>query len=764
MPIKRIANGLSRPGVVLPLFYAAVFLGLFGSALFSKRDVLLSPPGGDLAALFVPLRVFAAEQLRAGHIPLWNPHIFCGMPFAGDFQSALFYPLTWLHLVVGPALAINWTIAISFFLAAWFTALCCRYRNVGIAGSLLGGLAYALSGAFYFRFYAGNLAIVETMTWMPLLLLCIDRVLDEVSILWCLIGGLAVALMLLAGSPPSFYNTALIFAAYTAVRFIHVPRKPRVVMLLALMGIWAAGLSAIQVLPGVRATQESVRATGTSYDFAIDGPFPPENILTLFSARIWGDNDRHLYTGRSYMWEASLYIGTATTLLAAAGMVLGPRKYKWPLILSAAIAFILALGVYAQIGSFNLFRFLFNHFPMYNRFRTTSRFGYQVTLCLAILASMGVDEIVRSRRRALGSGAIALVVSFGMGIRSAWLWHADPVAAWQFALAAGIAAAVGILAIPAAKWRISATAIAAIAVAELISTAVHFRFTGPLEEPIPPQWTGPMQSLKPDERILHCSFGFANRGMIDGTNDIYGYHPMILKRYAQLLAASQGQDPDSVDFDPHIFHPFGLLGFMRCRYILFNTAKGGYKILSNPNDTLPRLQLIDSCLTLTKPHEVLSVVNSKRFDPSAIVILESSPTPAPMSDVGPAGDAELIGQTTDTVELRANVARPCILVMSDCYSLDWRARPLDPGPQSSYSIMPANYAFMAIPLSPGKHHVQLEYHPSAWKIGLWITAVALPLWFMAVAASTLAALSGKLPQTGCVTCYAAFDAGSVHNQ
>jgi hypothetical protein len=131
------------------------------------------------------------------------------------------------------------------------------------------------------------------------------------------------------------------------------------------------------------------------------------------------------------------------------------------------------------------------------------------------------------------------------------------------------------------------------------------------------------------------------------------------------------------------------------------------------------------------------------FDPSAIVILETPPTPAPISDYGPAGHAELIRQTTDTVELRANVLRPCILVMSDSYSPDWRAKPLDPGPQSSYSIMPANYAFLAIPLSPGQHHIQLEYSPAAWKIGVWITAVSLPLWLVAAAASTLAALTGK---------------------
>ncbi len=156
-----------------------------------------------------------AEQLRAGHIPLWNPHIFCGSPFLGNFQSALHYPLTWLHLLLPLAPAINWTIALEYFLAAWFTSLCCQRRGATIIPAFIGGLVYALSGSVFLRLYAGHLATINTRTWAPLVLLCIDHILDEVSLVWSLIAALAIALMLLAGSPPNVYNTALIFAVYT---------------------------------------------------------------------------------------------------------------------------------------------------------------------------------------------------------------------------------------------------------------------------------------------------------------------------------------------------------------------------------------------------------------------------------------------------------------------------------------------------------------------------------------------------------------------
>src|SRR5262249_29720894 len=31
-----------------------------------------------------------------GRIPLWDPSIYCGVPFAGNIQAGLFYPPNWL--------------------------------------------------------------------------------------------------------------------------------------------------------------------------------------------------------------------------------------------------------------------------------------------------------------------------------------------------------------------------------------------------------------------------------------------------------------------------------------------------------------------------------------------------------------------------------------------------------------------------------------------------------------------------------------------
>src|SRR4051794_2933298 len=47
--------------------------------------------GMDTATAFYPWYTFLGEQLRAGHIPVWNPYQFAGAPFAADPESGWMY-------------------------------------------------------------------------------------------------------------------------------------------------------------------------------------------------------------------------------------------------------------------------------------------------------------------------------------------------------------------------------------------------------------------------------------------------------------------------------------------------------------------------------------------------------------------------------------------------------------------------------------------------------------------------------------------------
>src|SRR6185312_9756308 len=92
-------------------------------------------------------REFAASTLKAtGHFPLWNPYLFGGMPYVAAMHGDIFYPTFLLRLIMPTDAAMTWEFPIHVFLAGLFTYLFLRAWRLGFVSSLVGGLAYMLSG------------------------------------------------------------------------------------------------------------------------------------------------------------------------------------------------------------------------------------------------------------------------------------------------------------------------------------------------------------------------------------------------------------------------------------------------------------------------------------------------------------------------------------------------------------------------------------------------------------------------------------------
>ncbi|MFQ5946739.1 MAG: hypothetical protein ACE5NC_10905, partial [Anaerolineae bacterium] len=58
--------------------------------------------GGDLLGFLYPTYSFAARSLSQGQVPLWNPYLYGGAPWAFDIQSGLFYPPNLLVFFLQP--------------------------------------------------------------------------------------------------------------------------------------------------------------------------------------------------------------------------------------------------------------------------------------------------------------------------------------------------------------------------------------------------------------------------------------------------------------------------------------------------------------------------------------------------------------------------------------------------------------------------------------------------------------------------------------
>ena len=72
--------------------------------------------------------------------------------------------------------------------------------------------------------------------------------------------------------------------------------------------------------------------------------FPPENIVTLVAPGFFGDMQQVPYWGRCYLWEMCLYFSVAGLVLAVYGAVHGRLAHKRAVLVTLAVALLLAMG------------------------------------------------------------------------------------------------------------------------------------------------------------------------------------------------------------------------------------------------------------------------------------------------------------------------------------------------------------------------------------------------------------------------------------
>lgn len=115
---------------------------------------------------------------------MWNPLLGMGAPLIANYQSALFYPPTWIYFLlysIGDKALMAWGQAVMVVLhlswAALGMALLIRQLRMGKLAQIVAGLAFGLSGYLVAR--AGFLSINAAIAWMPWVILGVTRLIEE---------------------------------------------------------------------------------------------------------------------------------------------------------------------------------------------------------------------------------------------------------------------------------------------------------------------------------------------------------------------------------------------------------------------------------------------------------------------------------------------------------------------------------------------------------------------------------------------------------
>ncbi|MGI9254539.1 MAG: hypothetical protein ACR2J8_12390, partial [Thermomicrobiales bacterium] len=156
----------------------------------------LQPLSGDLVNFFIPMFSFLGQQLRAAHIPAWNPHQFAGAPFVGDPQSGWLSLLVMVPYTLLPLAGAVWTAnLLQMLLLSLTTYLFGRLTGLNSGGALAAAVVFEYAMAWQRLECCPQITL--TLAWLPVMLLAGELALRARTPLgrvgWLLLGGVAVS-------------------------------------------------------------------------------------------------------------------------------------------------------------------------------------------------------------------------------------------------------------------------------------------------------------------------------------------------------------------------------------------------------------------------------------------------------------------------------------------------------------------------------------------------------------------------------------------
>jgi len=744
-------------GVIVILALIVFRRVLFGGEILAGVDVLAG------AAIFED---YASEQMSAGHLPLWNPFMFSGMPFFENTTwNAAVYPSYWLktalEAIPGVTLPRLFFLVLHYLLAGIGMFFFLRSRRVGHGGALTGAVAFMLSPHLVGLATIGHGGKVLTMAYMPLVLLAAFRLLETGQRRWIAILGLAGGLQFLARHVQVSYYTWLAVAVLL-VFYITTSRRdrepwPRIGARtggLVVAAVLAAALAAVLLLPLREYTPFSTRVMsggGMGFENATMWSFHPREILTFLVPSLFGLANE-TYWGTMPFQQVTHAVGYVVLSLAAIAVV---RKRDRDV---RFLTILFCLGLFMSFGRHigPVYRVIYNVLPGFNRFRVPALALLVSQFSAAALAGHGAsvllgetgDEKKPWTRWIVGTVVVgaaigAAVLLFRSGLAqtatNALLARhpgAPPAQLREIAARAvrfagrdggiliAFACATGVAIFAAATRKLPRVVTTTLLVGLVLweVSILNARF-------MEPERMRPLSSYYPATpavkylqrqpgvfRVAPVDETFSsNSWMYHRIESVGGYHPAKLKVYNDLLTGigmgnlkllamlNAAYIVTPQDFDHPAFEP---------------VAPGVYRNLA----VLPRAFLVGEVKEHSAPGLTLREYENENFDPSRYAnIVGTLPGPVESTE----GSAvSIVSHEPERIEVQAEIARPCLLVFSEVYyPRGWKA--LVDGEETT--IYRTNYAFRSVYLEAGQHTVVMTYESAALRSGLLVTVLAAAL-------------------------------------
>ena len=715
-----------------------IFLLWIAGLIFIHRYLLFGTVevGRDLFRLFIPEAAYLRERLLKGEIPLWNPHVRLGQPFAATLTSEVFYPPhVLLVLLFGPL----WGIQASLIFHAGLASAGAYFASRRLGAGRWGGV---LAGAFGFTplcaKLAGSLHMLSAMAWSGWIVVAALNLARRPSLKNAAWLGLLMGLSFHCGAPE-----VVLWQSALALGFALTSRQRlRAVLFTALAGGWCFALSAIAVFPAAELWRASVVPGGQLED-RYDWSTAPAQLLSMF----WPFADEKRAPdifGRDQWLAISLFVGSIPGLLA----VLALRRNRKIAVLAIVglICALLCLGRHFFLSKLLL------SLPPFSGFRHPVKYAFGLSFCIALLSGQGLRRVAvwaradlpLVRRVGLGLGAVALIpllqVLAGLapwreGMKAGALWFGVAVllSVLVFAVFSGPGSdgrrvRIALLVLGLGEVAVSEAMIGSVALvapkrllepgvlAAKIRAEPHGRASIFMEVAESQMEAAPNVKKAPAIEFI-----------ADSRDTLIGLRPM--EEGLRMVEGYGFRDPwrlrMALEDDPRgPYDVFGVTHYVRHGPAPFadltrvgSAGSGDWATAYRSTTAFPRAWIVHQA-TVTKALEALSVLREHPEQLRTKVLLsEGEPLDEPPCE----SHLSIEERSDEALVMHADACAKGYLVVADSYYPGWVAT-VDGQPAR---IIRGDFLLEVVGVPKGPSEVLLEYRPLSFRVGMIVTVVAL---------------------------------------
>jgi hypothetical protein len=728
----------------------------------------------DYGFFAYPLASFQRDCFWHGELPFWNPYNNCGVPFLAQLNTISLYPPSLIYLT----LPLGWSLSFFCLLHLFWAGLGMYFLAHRWSGS---HLAAAVAGVgFAFSGLSLNLLMwpshIATYSWMPWVVLTVETAwrkggMDVIR------AGFAGALQMLAGGPETILFTWVLLAAIWIVEHFRGPEQAsaslnqvpgrtadlrqspavmrrRAAARFATVVVLVACLSAIQLLPFLDLAAHSQR--DRNYSDA-RWSMPARGWGSFFVPLVFGRvGEGGVFFQHEQFWTSSYYLGIIMLLLAMLAIWINRSRRVWLLSAASVLAFVLAQGPRTF-----LYQWLVQLIPILGPMTYPVKYVLVIAFAVPLLAAFAVARIRRipegqsratlKRLIILGSlfvGVIAAVLGW------AWLrpFHFDdPSAETRNGLGRVLALALTLAVLIALVRSRSVRQFRVLSLGLLLALWLDVWTHAPNQNPtVTPQVYEPgairaelkmqpqpalgqtrvMLSPMAEETFNHLPSEnvkdaylarrlgyFSDCNLLDEVPKVNGFfslypgHCYIVS--SLLYFATNSSFPRLADF-------------LAVSHI---TAPGEFTQWEPRNTYLPMVTAGQKPVFLDDTNTVRQMLGPN-FDGSKMVYLP--PETQTRVTVSKATGARVLWSRFGRarVEAEAEAKEASMVVFSQSYYHCWRAY-IDEQPTV---LLRANYAFQAVQIPPGRHHIRLVYEDRAFQAGAALSGLGLlgclSAWFI----------------------------------